>query len=248
MLERPHEGAAGLPKAPDCRDLVTRETVAHIDGKQPQLIEVRLVELREQAIVRAGWRATVARDDLECGRAGSRALGEPCKTVAQQGKASDVPIILGGEDSRLKQNPPWSHSRCHLAGMARVNHADDQSSQASDSDAAPPCGGGPARRPQSDFPSRSGRSTATLVESRVMAAVRFDVYIQPRASRTELAGMHGGVIKIRIAAPAVENAANHALVDFVAQHLGVATRCVRIVSGNAQRRKVLEVSGVTAAL
>ncbi len=58
--------------------------------------------------------------------------------------------------------------------------------------------------------------------------------------------MHDGVIKIRIAAPALENAANRALIDFIAQHLGVAKRCVRVVSGGASRRKVLEIDGLTA--
>ena len=80
-----------------------------------------------------------------------------------------------------------------------------------------------------------------------MPPVRLDVYIQPRASRTELAGMHAGVIKIRVAAPPVENAANRALIDFVAERLGVAKRSVRVVSGGASRHKVLEVDGVTAA-
>jgi uncharacterized protein (TIGR00251 family) len=79
-----------------------------------------------------------------------------------------------------------------------------------------------------------------------MPPVRLEVYIQPRASKTELAGMHDGVVKIRIAAPAVENAANRALIDFIAQHLGVAKRCVRIVSGGASRRKVLEIDDVRA--
>jgi uncharacterized protein len=57
--------------------------------------------------------------------------------------------------------------------------------------------------------------------------------------------MHDGAIKIRIAAPAVENAANLALVEFVANQLGIAKRSVRIVSGEASRRKVLEIEGVT---
>ena len=81
-----------------------------------------------------------------------------------------------------------------------------------------------------------------------MPSVRLEVYIQPRASKTELAGMHAGVIKIRIAAPPVENAANRALIDFVAERLGIAKRSVRVVSGGASRRKVLEVDGVTAEL
>jgi uncharacterized protein len=78
-----------------------------------------------------------------------------------------------------------------------------------------------------------------------MPPVRIEVYVQPRASKTELAGMHDGVVKIRIAAPAVENAANRALMDFVAQQLGIAKRCVRIVSGGTGRRKVLEIDGLS---
>ncbi len=57
--------------------------------------------------------------------------------------------------------------------------------------------------------------------------------------------MHDGATKIRIAAPAVENAANLALVEFVADQLGIAKRSVRIVSGRTSRRKVLAIDGVT---
>jgi uncharacterized protein YggU (UPF0235/DUF167 family) len=58
--------------------------------------------------------------------------------------------------------------------------------------------------------------------------------------------MHDGVIKIRIAAAPLENAANRALIDFVAHRLGIAKRCVRLVSGSSHRRKVLEITGPTA--
>lgn len=77
--------------------------------------------------------------------------------------------------------------------------------------------------------------------------VRIEVYIQPRASATELAGTHDGLIKIRIAAPPVDNAANVALVDFIAKRLGIAKRDVRVVSGASSRRKILEIDGVSAA-
>jgi uncharacterized protein (TIGR00251 family) len=79
-----------------------------------------------------------------------------------------------------------------------------------------------------------------------MPTVRIEIYVQPRASRTEIAGLHDGLIKIRVAAPAVENAANLALIEFVAKRLGIAKRCVRVASGAASRRKVLEVDGVSA--
>ncbi|HLZ98940.1 MAG TPA: DUF167 domain-containing protein [Steroidobacteraceae bacterium] len=77
--------------------------------------------------------------------------------------------------------------------------------------------------------------------------MRLSVYVQPRASKTELAGRHDGSIKIRIASPPVDDAANRALIEFVAERLGVPRGKVRIVSGATSRRKVLEIEGATAA-
>ncbi len=77
--------------------------------------------------------------------------------------------------------------------------------------------------------------------------VRLDVYVQPRASRTELAGMHGGVVKIRIAAAALDNAANLALIEFVAARLELAKRCVKLAAGSKDRHKTLEIEGSSDA-
>jgi uncharacterized protein (TIGR00251 family) len=63
-----------------------------------------------------------------------------------------------------------------------------------------------------------------------------------------VAGTHDGALKVRIAAPPVDNAANRALIEFIAQQLGVAKSRVKIVSGNTGRRKMLEVDGVSADL
>ena len=59
--------------------------------------------------------------------------------------------------------------------------------------------------------------------------------------------MHGDAIKVRLAAPPVDGAANEALVELVAGSLGVARRAVRIVSGSSSRAKTVEVEGVDAA-
>lgn len=59
--------------------------------------------------------------------------------------------------------------------------------------------------------------------------------------------MHGGAPKIRIAAPALDNAANLALIEFVAARLGIAKRRVRLVAGAKDRNKVLEIEGVAVA-
>jgi uncharacterized protein (TIGR00251 family) len=71
--------------------------------------------------------------------------------------------------------------------------------------------------------------------------------VQPRASRTELAGLHGTEIRIRVAAPPVDGAANEALIRFVARRLGVPRALVAIAAGETSRSKVVSVEGVTVA-
>ncbi|NLG77351.1 MAG: YggU family protein [Xanthomonadaceae bacterium] len=78
-------------------------------------------------------------------------------------------------------------------------------------------------------------------------SVRISVYVQPRASKTAIAGMHDGAIKIRLAAPPVDGAANTALIEFIAERVGVARSRVRLVSGASARRKIVEIEGVDAA-
>lgn len=78
------------------------------------------------------------------------------------------------------------------------------------------------------------------------AASRISIYVQPRASKTAVVGMHDGCVKVRLAAPPVDGAANAALIEFVAERLGLAKSHVRIVTGQASRRKVVEVDGVSA--
>lgn len=73
------------------------------------------------------------------------------------------------------------------------------------------------------------------------SVVRFDVRVQPRASRNEWVGLRNGVLRVRLQAPAVEGAANEALIRFIANELGLSRRAVRIVSGFGSRNKVVEV-------
>jgi uncharacterized protein (TIGR00251 family) len=76
---------------------------------------------------------------------------------------------------------------------------------------------------------------------------RVVVHVQPRARRTEVVGPHGDAVKVRLAAPPVDGAANAELARFVAERLGVARASVRVVAGAAARRKVVEVDGVDGA-
>jgi len=75
--------------------------------------------------------------------------------------------------------------------------------------------------------------------------VRLAVYVQPRASRTECTGIHDGALRIRLAAPPVDGAANDALVRFLAEEIGVPRSNIRVARGTSSRRKVVMVDGVT---
>lgn len=77
-----------------------------------------------------------------------------------------------------------------------------------------------------------------------MPTARITLYIQPRAAKTAVAGTHDGLLKIRLAAPPVDGAANTALVEFIADRLGIAKSRVRLVGGASSRRKVVEVEGL----
>jgi uncharacterized protein len=82
----------------------------------------------------------------------------------------------------------------------------------------------------------------TTAESR---AVIFFVRVQPGASKDEISGEMDGALKLRLRAPAVEDRANEALIDYLAQALNTSKAAVRILSGERRRTKRIEVRGVT---
>lgn len=73
-------------------------------------------------------------------------------------------------------------------------------------------------------------------------AWRLTVRVQPGAGRSQVAGPIGDALKVRVAAPANEGKANAELVRFLARQLGVARGAVRIVTGETNRTKVVEVA------
>ena len=68
--------------------------------------------------------------------------------------------------------------------------------------------------------------------------------MQPRAARTELAGPHGGALRVRLTAPPVDGAANEALVRFLAERLDVPRSAVRLEAGATGRSKLVTVEGI----
>lgn len=78
-------------------------------------------------------------------------------------------------------------------------------------------------------------------------ALHLALHVLPGAPRTEVAGTHGDRLKVRVAAPAVDDKANAALVRFVAVRLGVRRSDVEITSGARSRTKTLRVAPAAAA-
>lgn len=91
----------------------------------------------------------------------------------------------------------------------------------------------------------AGHDALTLSERG--GALRFGVYVKPRASKTGLGGVREGRLVVAVAAAPVEGEANDALVRALGELLGLPRQQVRIVAGQSGRTKVLEVEGVSAS-
>jgi uncharacterized protein (TIGR00251 family) len=76
--------------------------------------------------------------------------------------------------------------------------------------------------------------------------VVLSLHIQPGAKRTEVAGVHGEALKVRLGAPPVDGKANEALIAFLAERLGVPKARVILEAGQTSRSKRVRVVGVSA--
>ena len=75
----------------------------------------------------------------------------------------------------------------------------------------------------------------------------FAVRIVPRASRSEIAGEYNGALRVRIAAPPVEGAANRELIRLLARTFKLPQNAVDIVSGAGSKSKVVRIRGADVA-
>ena len=71
------------------------------------------------------------------------------------------------------------------------------------------------------------------------------VLVQPRASKNEVVGIHGGCLKIRVTSPPIEGKANKRLCEFLSKLIGVGRRQIEIIGGKRARVKEVRVSGST---
>jgi uncharacterized protein (TIGR00251 family) len=74
------------------------------------------------------------------------------------------------------------------------------------------------------------------------------VHVVPGASRTEVAGLHGDRLKVKVAAPPEKGAANEALLTFLARRLGVPKSAVRLTGGAQSRAKAVAIHDLSPDL
>lgn len=73
--------------------------------------------------------------------------------------------------------------------------------------------------------------------------VTLTLHVQPGARCSEVAGLHGEALKIRLAAPPVEGSANKALLKFIATLFEVPARQVELRHGSQSRHKIVAITG-----
>lgn len=80
-----------------------------------------------------------------------------------------------------------------------------------------------------------------------MPACTLELKTIPNAPRDEIAGWLGDALKVKVHAPALEGRANDALLEFLADKLGVHRRDVTLIRGDKSRHKVIRIAGLTLA-
>lgn len=86
-----------------------------------------------------------------------------------------------------------------------------------------------------------------LREQADSASISLSVHVQPKASRTRIAGLHGEALKLCITSPPVDGKANAAVIQFFAKLFKIPKGAVTIASGETSRDKRIILAGVSMA-
>ncbi len=85
----------------------------------------------------------------------------------------------------------------------------------------------------SEIPHRTGRG-----------GIIIDVKVEPRASRTEVVGLHGDALKVKLTSPPVEGRANRQLIEILSKYFGLKKRQIELVGGSTSRMKTVLITGI----
>lgn len=73
--------------------------------------------------------------------------------------------------------------------------------------------------------------------------ITLTLHVQPGAKRSEITGLHGEALKLKLAASPIEGRANEALLRFIADKFSVPLRQVELKQGGQSRHKVIAIAG-----
>ncbi len=88
------------------------------------------------------------------------------------------------------------------------------------------------------------RLGAVRAQGGVLEGCSIRIRVQPRASRDRIVGYRDGALRVSVTAPPVEGKANAAVVELLADALGIAKSRVRVVRGHTSRDKLVGVDGI----
>jgi len=84
----------------------------------------------------------------------------------------------------------------------------------------------------------------TIKITSTASGVCLEVQVQPRSSRNQVVGEQDGRLKIKLTAPPVEGEANQALINFLAQELGIPKKDIKLLKGESSRHKLIAINGL----
>ncbi len=96
-----------------------------------------------------------------------------------------------------------------------------------------------------DMPGRSLDGSGLDISIDKKGAVAFAVRAVPRASGSEVIGIHEGALKVRLGSPPVDGAANKELIACLSKFFKVSKSSISIVSGQLSRNKRVSMAGIT---
>jgi len=70
------------------------------------------------------------------------------------------------------------------------------------------------------------------------------IKVEPRSSRSEVVGLYGDALKVKLTSPPVEGKANKELIEVLAGEFGISKKDVEIISGQSSKNKIVKLSGV----
>jgi uncharacterized protein len=108
----------------------------------------------------------------------------------------------------------------------------------------PQCPSSPCLQPASNLGFRAVASSHPCLKSD-SNGVSLLVKVQPRAAMNQIVGIMGDTLRVRITAPPVDDAANRALIRFLADVLDCSARQIEVIRGRTSRQKLIRIVGLS---